>query len=304
SRVVSGKLRLDVQAVTLPEAVAAAIDAIRPAAIAKNITVATTVAPGEMTISGDAGRLQQIVWNLLSNAVRFTPPGGRIDIEIDRTVDSVSIAVRDTGTGIAADFLPHVFERFRQGGAGTTRAHGGLGLGLAIVRHLVELHGGTVRAENNTPAPGATFHVVLPARSHTHAAQPDVRTRFDADGGGRTARLDGVEILVVDDDLNARELVVAVLEAAGAEVRAAASSEDALMILDTWSPDVLLSDIEMPGEDGYALMRKVRALAGTRSRIAAVALTAHARPEDRRRALEAGYEWHLAKPIEPVELVS
>jgi signal transduction histidine kinase/ActR/RegA family two-component response regulator len=304
SRVVSGKLRLDVQAVTVPDVVAAAIDAIRPAAIAKNITVATAVAPGEMTVSGDAGRLQQVVWNLLSNAVRFTPPGGRIDIEIARTVDNVSVAVRDTGTGIAADFLPHVFERFRQGGAGTTRTHGGLGLGLAIVRHLVELHGGTVRAENNTPDPGATFHVTLPARAHVHADQNDIWRRPYEEARPGTIRLDGVQILVADDDLNARELLVSVLESAGADVRAAASAEDALMLLETWSPDVLLSDIEMPGEDGYALMRKVRALGGARSGIAAVALTAHARQEDRAKAFEAGFEWHLAKPIDPGELVS
>jgi len=304
SRVVSGKLRLDVQTVAIPEVVAAAIDAIRPAAIAKSITVTTTVAPGELSVSGDASRLQQVVWNLLSNAVRFTPSGGRIDVEIARPPDNVSIAVRDTGTGIAADFLPHVFERFRQGGAGTTRAHGGLGLGLAIVRHLTELHGGTVRAENNTPPPGATFHVVLPARAHVLADTKDVWRRPHDEGRPPTIRLDGIQILVADDDLNARELLVAVLEATGAEVRAAASAEDALMLLETWSPDLLLSDIEMPGEDGYALMRKVRALAGTRSRIAAVALTAHARPEDRVKALEAGFEWHLAKPIEPVELVS
>ncbi|HXI28082.1 MAG TPA: ATP-binding protein [Vicinamibacterales bacterium] len=305
SRVVSGKLRLDVQAVTLPDVVAAAIDAIRPAAIAKNITVATTVAPGEMAVSGDAGRLQQVVWNLLSNAVRFTPAGGRIDVEIARSADMVSIVVRDTGTGIAADFLPHVFERFRQGGAGTTRTHGGLGLGLAIVRHLVELHGGTVRAGNNTPAPGATFHVDLPARSHAQADQEDIwRRPYDEGRPPGTIRLDGLQILVADDDLNARELIVAVLESAGAEARAAASAEDALMLLETWSPDVLLSDIEMPGEDGYTLMRKVRALGGRRGGIAAVALTAHARPEDRARAFEAGFEWHLAKPIDPGELVS
>jgi len=305
SRVVSGKLRLDVQAVTLPDVVAAAIDAIRPAAIAKNITVATTVEPGEMAVSGDAGRLQQVVWNLLSNAVRFTPAGGRIDVEIARTADMVSIVVRDTGTGIAADFLPHVFERFRQGGAGTTRTHGGLGLGLAIVRHLVELHGGTVRAENNTPAPGATFHVDLPARSHAQADQEDLwRRPYDEGRPPGTIRLDGLQVLVADDDLNARELIVAVLESAGAEARAAASAEDALMLLETWSPDVLLSDIEMPGEDGYTLMRKVRALGGRRGGIAAVALTAHARPEDRAKAFEAGFEWHLAKPIDPGELVS
>jgi signal transduction histidine kinase/CheY-like chemotaxis protein len=304
SRVVAGKLRLDVQPVAVPDVVAAAIDAIRPAAIAKNISVATTVAPGELAVSGDAGRLQQVVWNLLSNAVRFTPAGGRIDIDIARAAEHISISVRDTGTGVAPDFLPHVFERFRQGGAGTTRAHGGLGLGLAIVRHLVELHGGTVRVENNSPEPGATFQVVLPARPPVHVEPPDTRTRFPESTGRVPARLDGMEILVVDDDLNARELLVAVLESAGAEVRAAASAEDALMLLDTWAPDVLLSDIEMPGEDGYTLMRKVRALTGPRSRLTAVAVTAHARKDDRAKALDAGFQWHLAKPVEPGELVS
>jgi signal transduction histidine kinase/ActR/RegA family two-component response regulator len=304
SRVVSGKLRLDVQPVSAPDVVAAAIDAIRPAAMAKNITVTTAVASGELTVSGDAGRLQQVIWNLLSNAVRFTPNGGRIDVEIARTADTVSIAVRDSGTGIAGDFLPHVFERFRQGGAGTTRAHGGLGLGLAIVRHLVELHGGTVRAENNTAGPGATFHVALPARAQAPGELHDLRLGLVDDRRRAAVRIDGVQVLVADDDLNARELLVAILEAAGAEVRAAASSEDALMLLDTWSPDVLLSDIEMPGEDGYTLMRKVRALAGQRGRIAAVAVTAHARQEDRAKAFDAGFEWHLAKPIEPAELLS
>src|SRR3954471_7593701 len=304
SRVVSGKLRLDVQPVAAPDVVAAAIDAIRPAAMAKNITVTTAVGPGELTVSGDAGRLQQVIWNLLSNAVRFTPNGGRIDVEIARTADTVSIAVRDSGTGIAADFLPHVFERFRQGGAGTTRTHGGLGLGLAIVRHLVELHGGTVCAENNAEGAGATFRVALPARAHAPAEQHDIGLRTLEDRRKTTVRLDDVQVLVADDDLDARELLVAVLEAAGAEVRAAASSEDALMLLDTWSPDVLLSDIEMPGEDGYALIRKVRALGGRRGSVAAVALTAHARQEDRAKAFEAGFEWHLAKPIDPAELLS
>jgi CheY-like chemotaxis protein len=264
--------------------------------------VTTAIGSGELTVSGDAGRLQQVIWNLLSNAVRFTPNGGRIDVEISRIADTVSIAVRDSGAGIAADFLPHVFERFRQGGAGTTRTHGGLGLGLAIVRHLVELHGGTVRAENNTPGPGATFHVALPARAATE--QHDIRLGLLEDRRRTAVRIDGVQVLVADDDLNARELLVAVLEAAGAEVRAAASSEDTLMLLETWSPDVLLSDIEMPGEDGYTLMRKVRTLAGERGRIAAVAVTAHARQEDRAKAFDAGFEWHLAKPIDPAELVS
>jgi len=305
SRVVAGKLRLEVQPVVVTDVVAAAVDAIRPAAVAKQIGVTTTTsAQGEVVVSGDAGRLQQVIWNLLSNAVRFTPHGGRIDIEIARAAESIAITVHDTGPGIDPEFLPHVFERFRQGGSGTTRAHGGLGLGLAIVRHLTELHGGTVSAANNTNRPGAAFQVTLPARASARVERHAAGALLHGDPQRATARLDGVAVLVVDDDMNARELLVAVLETAGAEVRAATSTEDALMILDGWTPDVLMSDIEMPGEDGYDLMRRVRALSGLRGRIAAVALTAHARPEDRARALQAGFQWHLAKPIDPSELLA
>src|SRR4051812_33230931 len=304
SRVVSGKLRLDVQPVAAPDVVAAAIDAIRPAAMAKNITVTTAVGPGELTVSGDAGRLQQVIWNLLSNAVRFTPNGGRIDVEIARTADTVSIAVRDSGTGIAADFLPHVFERFRQGGAGTTRTHGGLGLGLAIVRHLVELHGGTVCAENNAEGAGATFRVALPARAHAPAEQHATALRAGGAGRRAAARPGAGGGLVADAAPDARNLRAGGPGGAGAESPPAASWGDALILLDTWSPDVLLSDIEMPGEDGYTLIRKVRGLAGQRGHIAAVAVTAHARQDDRAKAFEAGFEWHLAKPIDPAELVS
>jgi len=305
SRVVAGKLRLEVQPVVVTDVVAAAVDAIRPAAVAKQIAVTTTTsAQGEVVVSGDAGRLQQVIWNLLSNAVRFTPHGGRIDIEIARAAESIAITVHDTGPGIDPEFLPHVFERFRQGGSGTTRAHGGLGLGLAIVRHLTELHGGTVSASNNTNRPGAAFQVMLPARASARVERHAPGALLHRDPQRAAARLDGVAVLVVDDDMNARELLVAVLETAGAEVRAATSTEDALMILDGWTPDVLMSDIEMPGEDGYDLMRRVRALSGLRGRIAAVALTAHARPEDRARALQAGFQWHLAKPIDPSELLA
>jgi signal transduction histidine kinase/ActR/RegA family two-component response regulator len=304
SRVVSGKLRLDVEAVSLPDVVGAAIDAIRPAAHAKTISVVTAVHDGDLSVSGDAGRLQQVVWNLLSNAVRFTPAGGRIEIAVRRAAGSIEIAVRDTGPGVDAGFLPHAFERFRQGASGTTRAHGGLGLGLAIVRHLVELHGGTVDASNNTPPPGATFRIVLPARPAAIASVERGEPSAVRVGSAQTAaRLDGARVLVTDDDLNARELLAVILDNAGAEVRAAASADDALMILQTWPADVVLSDIEMPGGDGYALIERVRRLAATRA-LVAIALTAHARPEDRLRALEAGFQWHLAKPIDPSELLS
>ena len=305
SRVVSGKLRLDVSPVRLPDVVRAAIDAIRPAAHAKNIGVVTHMDDGDLIVSGDAGRLQQAVWNLLSNAVRFTPPNGRIDIAVARVADNIDVVVRDSGPGIDPQFLPHVFERFRQGASGTTRAHGGLGLGLAIVRHLVEQHGGTVEASNSTPAPGATFRISLPARPASGLARDGAgpaTTRVSA--VRTTARLDGVRVLVTDDDMQARELLAVILENAGAEVRAAASAEDALMILESWPADVMLSDIEMPGEDGYALIEKVGRLSAPRARPIAIALTAHVRPEDRVRALEAGFQWHLAKPIDPTELLS
>jgi signal transduction histidine kinase/CheY-like chemotaxis protein len=303
SRVVSGRLRLDVQPVAITDAVNAAVDAIRPAALAKSIDVIVRAAPGELTVSGDATRLQQIIWNLLSNAVRFTPTGGRIDVDIVRGADQIVVTVRDTGPGIDPAFLPHAFDRFRQGVSGTTRDHGGLGLGLAIVRHLVELHGGSIRAENAVPGPGAVFHASFPVRaSGVRSEVIDGGAVAGVEGNRPPARLDGISVLVADDDLNARELLLEVLETAGAEVRAASSAEDALMILETWAPDVLLSDIEMPGEDGFALMRKAKAQWGVQ-RMTAIALTAHARPEDRLAALEAGFHWHLAKPIDPGELV-
>jgi CheY-like chemotaxis protein len=290
--------------VSVPDVVGAAIDAIRPAAHAKTISVVTTLAEGELVVSGDSGRLQQAIWNLLSNAVRFTPAAGRIDVVVDRAGPDIAITVRDSGPGVAPAFLPHVFERFRQGAAGTTRVHGGLGLGLAIVRHLVELHGGTVEASNNTPQPGAMFRILLPARPGSVAAA-EAEPAAAVVGSSRSAlRIDGVRVLVTDDDMNARELLAAILENAGAELRAAASAEDAVMILQTWTPDVMLSDIEMPGEDGYGLVEKARRMSEGRGRLVAIALTAHARPEDRVRALESGFQWHLAKPIDPSELLS
>jgi signal transduction histidine kinase/CheY-like chemotaxis protein len=304
SRGVSGKLRLDVQPVALAGVVGAAVETMRPAADAKGIRITTTVALDGAAVVGDAGRLQQVVWNLLSNAVRFTPASGCIDVSAHRAGEHVDIAVRDTGAGVAPDFLPYVFDRFRQGVSGTTRAHGGLGLGLAIVRHLVELHGGTAWAENNAPPPGATFHVQLPART---MALPDPTAPAEgagAHGAAQSLRLDDVTVLIVDDDLHARERLAAILENAGADVRATASAEDALVILDAWTPRALISDFEMAGADGYMLLRKVRAQPPHHARLAAIAITAHARPEDRIRALDAGFHWHLAKPIEPTELLS
>jgi signal transduction histidine kinase/ActR/RegA family two-component response regulator len=311
SRIVSGKLRLDVQPVALAGVVGAAVETVRPAADAKGIRIATTVALDGAVVVGDAGRLQQVVWNLLSNAVRFTPAGGSIDVAARRDREHVDIAVSDTGTGVEPDFLPYVFDRFRQGASGTTRAHGGLGLGLAIVRHVAELHGGTVRADNNAPLPGATFRVRLPARTDSTAVPADATpvppATADAStvrGAAQSLRLDHVAILIVDDDLHARELLATILENAGADVRATASAEEALVILDAWTPQALISDVEMAGTDGYLLMRKVRAQPSNHAPLAAIAVTAHASSEDRVRALDAGFHWHLAKPIEPTELLS
>lgn len=307
SRIVSGRLRLDVQSVATAEVVSAAIDAVRPAAIAKNIQLTTAIPDAAVRVSADPNRLQQVMWNLLSNAVKFTPAGGRIEVGVVREANEVALTVRDNGPGVEIDFLPHAFDRFRQGAAGTTRAHGGLGLGLAIVRHLVELHGGTVSATNNAPDSGATFRVALPALA---AVEPRSDLTVPSEEAlipvalVRANQLDGLSVFVVDDHQHTREMVATVLENAGAEVRAAASAEDALMVLQTWQPQVMISDIEMQGQDGYELMQRVRSLSANRQRLVAVALTAHARPEDRLRALSAGFQWHLTKPIDPGELVA
>jgi signal transduction histidine kinase/CheY-like chemotaxis protein len=299
SRIVSGKLRLDMQAVALPAIVSAALDTIRPAAEAKQVTIATRV-DAEPPVRGDAGRLQQIVWNLLSNAIRFTPPGGRIDVTVARVGDSAEISVRDTGSGISSEFLPYVFDRFRQEVTGTKRSHGGLGLGLAIVRHLTELHGGDATAENNAPPPGATFRIRLPIDASAARRGSDVRIEAPE---LPAVRLDNVRLVVVDDDAHARELCATILANAGARVRTAASVDDALALIAAEWPDVLVSDIEMPNQDGYALLRQVQAMRDGQA-LAAVAVTAHARPDDQVRALDGGFAWHLAKPFEPIELVN
>jgi len=306
SRIVSGRLRLDVQSVVAADVVSAAIDAVRPAAVAKQIRVTTAIPDATLRLSADPDRLRQVIWNLLSNAVKFTPAGGSIDVRVVGEAHEVALTVRDTGPGVEAEFLPHAFDRFRQGVAGTTRAHGGLGLGLAIVRHLVELHGGTVSATNNTPDAGATFRVALPALASVELRSDLMLSPEEgvvAAPSARASQLDGVSVFVVDDHQHTREMVATVLENAGADVRAAASAEDALMVLQTWQPQVMISDIEMQGQDGYELMQRVRSLSGNRQRLVALALTAHARPEDRLRALDAGFQWHLTKPIDPGELV-
>lgn len=308
SRIITGKLRLDVRPVNLSAVIEAAVDAIQPTAEAKSIRLQSLIDPQAGPISGDADRLQQIIWNLLSNAVKFTPKAGRVQIRLERINSHVEITVSDTGKGINPAFLPHVFDRFRQADGTTTRAHGGLGLGLSIVRQLVELHGGTVTVESDGEGHGATFTVQLPLMAARQEVDR-VERRHPTAGGSVSLdcppSLVGLRILVVDDEADTRDMLRAVLERCGSEVATAASAAEALEVLTSGQPDVLISDIGMPDEDGYALIGKVRAReVEPGQRIPAVALTAYARVEDRVRALTAGFQVHLPKPIEPIELVA
>ena len=305
SRIVGGKLLLDVREIELARIIEDAVEVVRPAADAKGIRVSSSFDPEVWTVSGDAGRLRQVVWNLLSNAVKFTPEGGRVEVRLERDGGRARVTVRDTGKGIAPDFLPHVFERFRQADAKTTRAFDGLGLGLAIVRHLVEAHGGTVRAESPGEGMGATFFIYLPLLA-VRAGGP---ARADLAGlrpaAPASESLRGVRVLVVDDDTDARDLVGAVLSRCGAEVRSSESAAAALAVLREWRPDVLLSDIGMPHEDGYDLIRRVRALDEAQGgRVPAAALTAYARDEDRGLTRAAGFQMHVVKPVHPAELIA
>jgi PAS domain S-box-containing protein len=309
SRIITGKLRLSPVSVQVADFIATAVETVRAAADAKDIELSTHIAPGIQTIFGDADRLQQIVWNLLSNAVKFTPAGGKVSLDVAQTDDSVVIRVTDTGLGIRADFLPYVFDRFRQGNSKSTRNHGGLGLGLAIVRHLVELHGGKVSVESPGERLGATFSVSLPvhARRREEGQLDEEHTRPKAEGllGGEGLTLSGLRVLVVDDETDARELFATLIREYGAEVATAPSVQEALATLRSFRPDVLVSDIAMPDQDGYDLMRQLRALDadGELRTLPAIALTAYARQEDRRRALAAGFQLHVAKPVDPRELV-
>jgi CheY-like chemotaxis protein len=306
SRIITGKLRLDAQPLYIAPIVEAAIEAARPAANAKDINIHTVLDPRAGPISGDPNRLQQIVWNLLSNAVKFTPRAGRVQVRLERVSSHVEIIVSDTGQGISPDFLPHVFDRFRQADATSTRHYGGLGLGLAIVRHLVEMHGGTVEAKSEGEARGASFIVKLPLIA-VHGGRLDSDRVHPALGGSASISdapsLAGISVMIVDDERDTRELLKMIIEQFGAHIRAFASSAEAIETLKQWKPDVIISDIEMPGEDGYAFIRKVRSLeAEAGAHTPAVALTAYARTEDRLRALSAGYQMHVAKPVEPAEL--
>jgi len=308
SRIITGKLRMDVRPADPNSFIDAAVEAVRPAADAKGVRMQKVIDTGAISIPGDPARLQQVVWNLLSNAIKFTPRGGRVQIRSERVNSHLEIVVSDTGQGISADFLPHVFDRFRQADQKTSRQHGGMGLGLAIVRHLVELHGGTVNAISEGEGRGATFTVTLPiapiyqidSGSRIHPAARDLLPANDC-----TDRLDGLRILVVDDEADTRDLLRQGLEYCGAKVKEVGSADEAMKALETFTPDILISDIGMPGVDGYDLIRQIRKLSVDEHRkIAAIALTAYTRVEDRLQALRAGYDMHVPKPVELAELVA
>ena len=307
SRIISGKLQLKTRQVGLAPIVEAALDSMRQAADAKSIRLGVEYDETGL-VTGDPDRLQQVIWNLLSNAIKFTPKGGRVGVRVERYGSDVRVRVSDTGQGIAPEFLPHVFERFRQQDGSTTREHGGLGLGLAIVRHLVEQHGGRVSAESAGERRGSTFTINLPlaaVKAPPGERGADGPTPSQAWSGEGRATLGGVRVLVVDDQPDARELLGMVLARAGAEVSTAASAAEALELLQTGEVDVLVSDIGMPSADGYALIGRLREMTEARARRPpAVALTAYASEEDRRRALAAGFDAHLPKPVEPAELIS
>ena len=308
SRIVSGKIRLDVQPVELPLVVHNAIATVQPAADAKSVRLQTIIDPRVGPVSGDPDRLQQVFWNLLSNAVKFTPKKGRVQVRVERVNSHIEIVVSDTGIGIPPDFVPHVFERFRQADAGLKRATGGLGLGLSIVRHIVEMHGGSVHAASDGEGCGATFRVRLPLmivhddglrepREH-----PRTEKRAPLTGLGNLA---GVRVLAIDDEEDALGLLRVVLETAGAEVITMASAAEAIQRVAEVAPDVLVVDLGMPHMDGFEFIARIRGSEDAAVRdIPAAALTAMARSDDRTKALQSGFEMHLAKPIDPGELVA
>lgn len=308
SRIIGGKLRLSVGPVHLPAVLESAVDAVRPAAHAKEIKIGVEMPPSPGPFYGDADRLQQVVWNLLSNAIKFTPKGGQVYLSLRNLNGDVEITVRDTGAGISPEFLPYVFDRFTQADSSATRTHGGLGLGLAIVRYLVELHGGTVRAESSGEGRGATFIVTLPLKSRVApSAQAEVETRTPAVEAANEdlPSLDGTHVLLVDDRAEAREIMTLMLKEYGASVTAVGSAREAIEALPEVKPDVLVSDIAMPGEDGYALISRVRALDPAQGgKIPAVAVSAYALARDAGKALAAGFQCHVAKPVRPAELIN
>jgi hypothetical protein len=307
SRVMAGKIRLDLQQVSFVSIVEAAVDTVRPTADAKGIRLKAILGSSQDIVSADSARMQQVVWNLLTNAIKFTPKGGQVQALLQRVNSHLELSVSDTGIGIPASYLPHVFDRFSQRDSSTTRTFGGLGLGLAICKQLVELHGGSIRAASQGENQGATFFVQLPLSIMQLQDQSSARihptTEVEPGEILSLPRLEGVHVIVVDDEADARDLLRTVLEAQGARVTSFASAEDALAGLKTIRPTVLICDVGMPKTDGYQLIRKFRAEEPRSERIPALALTAFARAEDRKRSLVAGYQAHLVKPFDVGELV-
>ncbi len=297
AKILRGKLSIDTSPVNLAFVIESAIDTVRTAAVAKSITL-YPILPNIGQVCGDDNRLQQIVWNLLSNAIKFTPNGGRVEIRLEQVDEQAHIIVRDSGKGINPDFLPYIFESFRQEDVSVTRKYGGLGLGLAIVRQLVEAHGGSIMADSLGEGLGATFTVQLPLLNvEPEIKQPDVLPQ-------PALELTGIRVLAVDDDADARELLTVLLAEYGAEVLTVASAAQVLANLESFQPDVLVSDIGMPGVDGYTLIQQIRTLTPDKGgHIPAIALTAYARVEDSQRAITSGYQRHVIKPLDPEELV-
>jgi signal transduction histidine kinase/CheY-like chemotaxis protein len=312
SRVVTGKLRLNIAPVDFASVINAAIDSVQLAAESKDIQLEVTLDPSARRVSGDASRLQQVIWNLLSNAIKFTPKGGRVQVRLKRAEGSAQINVSDTGEGINADFLPFIFDRFRQADGSSTRKHGGLGLGLAIVRHLVELHGGTVSADSQGKGRGATFTIRLPlapaqkgAKGRGRKTESLLITETTNAPLNPLPSLENVHVLIVDDEPDTLSMLAVMLTEYGAKVQTASSAAEALEVLQWYKPDVLVSDLAMPDEDGYSLINKVRALSAEDGKhIPAVALTAYVRIEDRVRALAEGFNMFVPKPVEPSELIT
>jgi signal transduction histidine kinase/ActR/RegA family two-component response regulator len=301
SRILTGKLRLNVESVDLPHVIEATIETLRPASEARSIQIHAVIDSHAGPVVGDPDRLSQIVTNLLSNAVKFSAKGGRVHIHLERVSSIVRLTVTDSGVGIPAEFLPHVFDRFRQADQTTSRRHGGLGLGLSIVKHLVELHGGSIVAHSEGIDRGATFIVTIPL-SPVHPVGDLARS--ETVGPGASGELEGLRVLVVDDELDARELISEILSSAGVEVRMAGDADAAMREIETFVPHILVCDIGMPGEDGYSLIQRIRALPAERGgRVRAAAVTAYTRGEDRRRALAVGFNLHLSKPVDPSELI-
>jgi CheY-like chemotaxis protein/nitrogen-specific signal transduction histidine kinase len=307
SRIAAGKIRLHVQPVDLAVVLRDALATVTPAAEAKGVRLESILEPHVGPVSGDPDRLQQVIWNLLSNAVKFTPRDGRVQLRLQRVNSHVEVSVSDTGIGIREDFLPHLFERFRQGDSTTTRIHGGLGLGLAIARRIVELHGGRIAALSPGEGKGATFRVELPVMI-VHAevdSSPRVHPHSEARvSAAEFPTLPDICVLVVDDDPDALGLVREILESAGARVRTATSARSALESIEESVPDVMVSDLGMPGMDGYELIQRIRQAEGPARELPTAALTAYARSEDRAKALRLGFEMHLSKPIDPSELIA